>query len=72
MRYMFGGSEFNQDISSWDMSGVTSVSHMFSGALNFNQDLSGWSVGHMTSCLNFDANTPQWVLPKPNFVNCTP
>ena len=45
---------------------------MFSGATSFNQDLSSWSVFNVFNCDDFDANTPQWTLPKPNFTNCTP
>jgi len=27
---------------------------------------------NVTSCGEFNDNTPQWTLPKPNFTNCTP
>jgi len=38
----------------------------------FNQDLSIWNVTNVTYCYNFDMNTANWTLPKPNFTNCTP
>ena len=35
---------FNQDIGSWDVSGVNNMSSMFSGATSFNQDIGSWDV----------------------------
>ena len=70
MEGMFSKSSFNQDISAWDVSSVTNMSYMF-GESPFNQNLGDWSVENVTDCESFSANTPQWVLPKPNFTNCT-
>ena len=40
MRAMFEDSRyFNGDISSWDVSSVTNMFFMFSGALSFNHNL---------------------------------
>ncbi len=69
MSFMFSGSLFNQDIGTWDVSNVTNMSFMFSGSL-FNQDLGGWIVDNVIDCFEFSSNTPQWILPKPNFMNC--
>ena len=44
-------SSFNQDVSGWNVSRVTSMSVMFGGS-NFNQDISGWNVGNVT-IMNF-------------------
>ena len=45
MSYMFGSaSAFNQDISDWNVSGVTDMSAMFSAAIDFNQDIRLWNV----------------------------
>ena len=70
MGSMFSDSQFNQDISSWDVSSVTHMDGMFSYSL-FNQDLGGWDVVNVTVCSSFSETNPQWVLPKPNFTNCT-
>ncbi len=39
---------FNQDISSWDVSSVTSMSATFNGAVSFDQDISSWDVSSVT------------------------
>lgn len=36
--------EFNDNISSWDVSNVTDMKALFYGAISFNQDLSYWDV----------------------------
>ncbi|MED5474416.1 MAG: BspA family leucine-rich repeat surface protein, partial [Candidatus Neomarinimicrobiota bacterium] len=41
-------SEFNGDISSWDVSSVTNMYSMFRSADAFNQDLSSWDVSSVT------------------------
>ena len=40
---------FNQDISSWDVSNVTTMSNMFSNSAAFNQDISAWDVSNVTN-----------------------
>ena len=48
MGYTFTTSAFNQDISSWNVSNVTSMQAMFRGCYNFNSDLSSWDVSNAT------------------------
>ena len=42
-------SVFNQDISSWDVSNVTSMRSMFTRANAFNQDIGNWDVSNVTN-----------------------
>jgi len=39
---------FNQDISSWDVSNVTTMADMFFFAMGFNQDIGNWNVENVT------------------------
>ena len=43
MSFLFDGSNFNGDISKWNVSKVTDMSYMFKGS-KFNQDISNWDV----------------------------
>jgi surface protein len=48
-------TNFNQYISLWDVSNVTTMSNMFRNATNFNQDIGSWNVSgvtNMSSMLN--------------------
>ncbi|MCE6115119.1 BspA family leucine-rich repeat surface protein [Mycoplasmopsis agalactiae] len=41
--------EFDQDISSWDLSGVYNTSFMFHKAEKFNQDITKWNTENVTN-----------------------
>jgi len=57
MQYMFqANTSFNQDVSSWDVSTITSMAYMFDGASSFNQDISGWDISNVTSFTLFMRN----------------
>jgi surface protein len=45
----YGAAAFNQDISNWNVSRVTSLSVVFLGAAAFNQDINNWDVSRVTS-----------------------
>jgi len=67
MRYMFTYcNNFNQDISSWDVSSVLDMGYMFNQCFVFNQDLSTWCVQNIPSIpSNFDVGATLWILPRP-------
>jgi len=44
-----GGTGFNQDISSWDMSNVIFTTAMFRDATSFNQDIGNWDLSNATN-----------------------
>ena len=44
-------TEFNQNISSWDLSNVIDMSRMFDRALAFNQPLNNWDVSNVNNML---------------------
>ena len=61
----------NLNISSWDVSSVTDMRHMFRSADAFNQNLSGWCVSLITSRpYRFDTGAPSWVLARPVWGTC--
>ena len=45
----FGATNFNQDISMWDVSNVTNMGVMFWNATSFNQPLNNWNVSNVTN-----------------------
>jgi len=54
MENILGGNEqnqsnFNQNISSWDVSNVTTMRSMFLYCVSFNQDISSWNVNNVTT-----------------------
>jgi surface protein len=46
MSYMFRNSEFNGDISNWDVSNVINMDQMFANS-KFNGDISNWDVSNV-------------------------
>ena len=52
MHAIFYNSRFNGDISNWDVSQVTDMSHMFAWAAAFNGDISTWNVARVTDMGN--------------------
>lgn len=59
--------DFNQDISTWDVSNVVNMSEMFSAACCFNQDIGNWDVSNVTNMsamfrgsLSFNQDIGNW------------
>jgi surface protein len=49
VQYMFQSTAFNQDLSSWDLSGANNLSRMFANATAFNGSLSGRNTSSVTN-----------------------
>ena len=72
MSYLFeNNGVFNEDISGWDVSKITNMRSMFSGATSFNRDLSSWNVTKVTdmfcmfkSATSFNQNIGSWKTGK--------
>ena len=70
-------TNFNEDITHWDVSSVTSMNDMFSNAKSFNQKIGRWDVSSVISMNGmfyessaFNQNLQQWcvenITSKPN------
>ena len=55
------------DISNWDVSNVTNMSHMFYWCISFNQDLSNWDVSKVKNNIFMFRNCPIKEEYKPKF-----
>ena len=71
MYRLFFDTQFNQDISSWDTSNVTTMNYMFYRNQTFNQDVSNWDVSNVTdmagmfqSCSSFNSDLSSWDTSK--------
>ena len=76
MSYMFPSSNFNQDISHWDISNVKNMRVMFYYNSSFNQDISYWDVSEVTdmgdmlaSASSFNQDLSAWDVDKVTFCN---
>ena len=48
MSNLFENTNFNGDISAWDVSNVIDMQYMFYFCVKFNQDISNWDVSNVT------------------------
>tara|TARA_B100001057_G_C22481780_1_gene806718 strand:- start:72 stop:764 length:693 start_codon:yes stop_codon:yes gene_type:complete len=70
MKEIFKGKgSFNDNISSWDCSNVTTMEGMFEGAATFNKDISKWDTNKVTnmdkmfkSTTNFNQDLSNWCV----------
>ena len=67
MSELFEGTDFNGDISKWDVSNVTDMYGMFCGCKSFNQDISGWDVSKVKNMNKMFENCPIEEKYKPHF-----
>ena len=51
-----GASSFNQNISSWNTSNVTTMNAMFNSAINFQSALNTWQFSGVINLFNFMIN----------------
>ena len=49
MSNLFEGTDFNGDISQWDVSNVVDMRYMFYGCNTFNKDISAWDVSNVAN-----------------------
>ena len=73
MQSLFRFSNFNGDISKWDVSNVTHMGTMFFRAKAFNQDIGGWDVSNVThmgamfyDAIAFNQDIGSWKVSKVN------
>ena len=64
-------TNFNGDISNWNVSNVTTMERMFENATNFNQDIGNWDVGNVKNmsdmfyfATKFNQNIRNWNVGK--------
>ena len=73
MGFMFSESQFNGDISNWDLSNVTNMGFMFSES-QFNGDISNWDVSNVTNMIGmfyksqFNGDISKWDVS--NVIDC--
>ena len=63
MQSLFCGSNFNGNISEWDVSNVKDMSYMF-GYSKFNQDISNWNVSKVIYFSDFSIDSPLEEYPE--------
>ena len=60
-------NDFNENISSWDMSNVTNISKMFELQAIFNQPIGGWDTSSVTNMSNVVRSTSAFNQPIANW-----
>ena len=67
MSDLFGGTDFNGDISAWDVSNVTNMDGMFLDCKVFNQDISDWDISNVKNIKKIFDMCPIKEKHKPKF-----
>lgn len=58
-RFFFGCTNFNQDLSGWDVSNVTNMREMFALCTYFNGNITNWNVSNVTD-MSHMFDTAEW------------
>ena len=71
MSHLFENTNFNGDISNWNVSNVKNMNSIFASCKKFNFDISRWDVSHVTdmrymfcNCEAFNHNISSWDVSK--------
>ena len=67
MSNLFNETNFNGDISKWDVLNVTNMYSMFYGCESFNKDISNWDVSNVSNKKKIFRYCPIEEKYKPNF-----
>ena len=67
MSKLFIYSDFNGNISQWDVSNVNNMNSMFCGCIKFDKDISKWDVSNVKRMSNIFANCTIEEKYKPKF-----
>lgn len=69
--YMFSNVETNPDVSTWDVSNVTTAYSVFHNNFKFNQDISNWDVSNIiamesmfSNATSFNQDLSGWCVSK--------
>jgi hypothetical protein len=63
----FNASNYNENLSGWNVNNVTNVDRMFLNAVRYDQDLSAWTFSSTPSHTDFDTGATAWVQTHPTF-----
>jgi surface protein len=76
MSELFRDSDFNGDISKWNVSNVTDMDGMFYEATSFNRNLSNWNVSNVTNMVgmfneatSFNQDLSNWDVSNVKYMN---
>ena len=77
MSSLFKDTDFNGDISNWNVSKITDMNRMFLSCTEFNSDISDWDVSKVTNmfsmffeCENFNQDISGWNVSKVKNMTC--
>ena len=76
MSHLFENTNFNGDISNWNVSNVKNMNSIFASCKKFNSDISSWDVSNVTNmsymffwCELFNQDISSWDVSNVNDMN---